>query len=119
MGWLFTPGSTLKGQIAELTRETDRYRCLKKCLRLANPGNARLWAVFETKEATPRRFVMEFLLMYLGRHDGWGYKDVGEDMGPCEVDCPISYLDLLTEPENDYSREWRVKVRAAAAAGVA
>ncbi|MBE6526343.1 MAG: hypothetical protein E7Z63_01025 [Thermoplasmata archaeon] len=41
-------------------------------------------------------------------------KHMSEDMGPYYYDMPVSYLDLLSPPANDYSREWREKVRAKA-----
>ena len=45
------------------------------------------------------------------RGHGWGYKDLDEGCGPCEVDCPITYLTLAPEPTNEYSRRWREDVR--------
>lgn len=56
---------------------------------------------------------------------GWGYKDMSETMGPCEVDCPLSVLDAADPIDVVYSdwpdtpeggrawaRGWREKVRA-------
>lgn len=37
----------------------------------------------------------------------FGYKDMTEDMGPCNYDCPISILKLLSETEDQWSLEWR------------
>jgi len=43
----------------------------------------------------------------------FGYKDVGESMGPRLADCPASILNLLTDPPpNDYATEWRARCRA-------
>lgn len=42
----------------------------------------------------------------------FGYKDMDESCGPYEAQCPARILDLLTEPANDYAREWREKCRA-------
>jgi hypothetical protein len=39
-------------------------------------------------------------------------KPISEDMGPAEDHCPARILDLLTEPSNDYAREWRERCRA-------
>jgi hypothetical protein len=33
-------------------------------------------------------------------------------MGPAEDRCPACILDLLTEPSNDWAREWRGRCRA-------
>lgn len=41
-------------------------------------------------------------------------KDQDESCGPYHHDFPVKWLDLLTEPVNDYSREWRERVRALA-----
>lgn len=42
----------------------------------------------------------------------WGYKDMTEEMGPCEVDCPLSILALATTPApNNHAHIWREKVR--------
>lgn len=40
------------------------------------------------------------------------YKYVDESMGPYTVDCPLNILDGLDPPENDYSAQWRERVRA-------
>jgi len=41
------------------------------------------------------------------------YKDMSENMGPRESDCPESILNLLTDPPlNDYAAEWRTRCRA-------
>jgi hypothetical protein len=39
-------------------------------------------------------------------------KPISEDMGPAEDRCPARILDLLTEPSNEYAREWRGRCRA-------
>lgn len=48
-----------------------------------------------------------------GTGDCWGYKDMDESCGPTDVDCPLSILDLATDPApNEWATEWRSKVRA-------
>lgn len=37
----------------------------------------------------------------------FSYKDMSEDMGPYECDCPKSILDLLTPTDNKNANEWR------------
>ena len=44
-------------------------------------------------------------------------KDQDETCGPYQHDFPVKWLDLLTEPVNDYSRDWRERVRAHAEKG--
>lgn len=47
----------------------------------------------------------------------FGYKEIGEEMGPCDVRCPKRIMALLSEPEEmftgdclQWSKEWRQKV---------
>jgi hypothetical protein len=54
----------------------------------------------------------------------WGYKDVSEDMGPYQLTCPVSYIELVEawEKENGkecvgYAKEWRASVRERVAKG--
>lgn len=39
------------------------------------------------------------------------YKDLSEDMGPYECDCPVSILNLLSSTDNECALEWREKCR--------
>jgi hypothetical protein len=41
----------------------------------------------------------------------FGYKDISEDMGPCEAECPAAILDLLTPTKSEYANEWRARCR--------
>lgn len=124
MGWTSIPGFRLKDLIKDLTKsqtwengedETIRQECLAKTVRLSNPGNGRMWAVFETRfpNGDVERFIVEFLLSYFRRDEGWAYKDIEESMGPVDVDCPLKYIEMVSghEPMNDYSRKWRERVR--------
>ncbi|WP_292531527.1 hypothetical protein [Methylocystis sp.] len=51
------------------------------------------------------------------KKDGFGYKDMDEGMGPCEVDCPDRIMRLLSPvddmPSPGYAAEWRTRVAAA------
>ncbi len=44
-------------------------------------------------------------------HDGFGYKDMTENMGPCECSCPMRILDLLTPTDAEYANDWRQRCR--------
>jgi len=37
----------------------------------------------------------------------FSYKDMSEDMGPCESECPVSILKLLSPTDNQWANEWR------------
>ena len=41
----------------------------------------------------------------------WGYKPVGESMGPCYQTCPLKFLDMVEDP-GGFATEWREGVRA-------
>lgn len=72
----------------------------------------RLWTVMancvfdDNKRVIEKRFICLFLLGYHRRTKDYGYKDVTEACGPCEYDCPYSFLAMAPE-EN---AEWRAKV---------
>lgn len=53
------------------------------------------------------------LVLLAERQGGVLYtKPISEDMGPAEDHCPARILDLLTEPSNDWARQWRERCRA-------
>jgi hypothetical protein len=113
VGWLF--GWDTRKELVEhlLAQKGGNCKAIKSC----SVGN-NLWVVFEAKEPaqTPQRFVCLFLIKGGAGRDGWGYKDVDETAGPCEINCPASYLDLAQpEPTEGYAVEWRQRVRARAA----
>lgn len=70
-----------------------------------------------TKPDTPRRVIgIVCLLDYATTKDhfNFGYKDIGESMGPCECECPEQILKQLTLPDelnpiNQYASKWRQK----------
>lgn len=39
------------------------------------------------------------------------YKDMSEDCGPCECQCPVSILNILSETDSEYARDWRKQCR--------
>ena len=45
----------------------------------------------------------------------FSYKDMDETCGPCERDCPVSILNLLTPTDHEYANEWRKDCRENAA----
>lgn len=46
-------------------------------------------------------------------NDQWYYKPLDDSMGPCELDCPLSLIDIADSgrPAQGYAIEWRQKVR--------
>lgn len=106
MGWLF--GHYDRKSLVEHLTNGNGVKTLKRCFR----GND-MWAVQETKEG------IVFACLYMLRGNprvtddpcNWGYKDVDETMGPNRLDFPVSWLDLLSPCESEYSVEWRKAVR--------
>jgi hypothetical protein len=107
MGWYYTNGATKATIVAELTSDAgSNHKTLKHSVR----GNT-LFSVREyQRDGQPVRYIAVYLLR--GDRDAYGYKPMDESMGPCELNCPLSFLDLVTAPDNTYSKEWRERVRA-------
>jgi hypothetical protein len=129
MGWLFdtVPGG-LKAKLSELRRSrepktdangvTHSVTCLKSQFRGNVMFKGNFWTLWEQKHLDAsghavrptRRFVVCFMMQcYSGC---WGWKDVDETMGPIDINCPLSYIEQCTEPENEYAKVWRERVRA-------
>jgi hypothetical protein len=49
-------------------------------------------------------------------YQNFGYKDMDETVGPCYYDCPARILDLLTDTESEYAKQWRESCRKTIAA---
>lgn len=119
MGWMFkTSQGGFKQLVEERTKGWETETSTVKCIAKQFKGNVRfkgnLWTVWEhTDKQTghAKRFIVLFLMECRG--GCWGYKDVDECMGPCEVNCPLAYLDLVKDhpPGNEYAQAWREKVR--------
>lgn len=56
-------------------------------------------------------------LTQMGRDGDFGYKPQDESVGPCDVDCPVGIMKLLTPIEQlpgvGYAADWRAQVAAA------
>jgi len=103
MGTYFTPGASKAALVAELLRDNN--------VEAHDLSGNRLWCLIpSTRDGKPWKYVCLFKLVDGGR-DGWGYKPISEDMGPCYYDCPLSYVKAV-EPFEPlaYAREWRDKV---------
>lgn len=113
MGSYFGIGSTRREMIEEVSQSWENETTKVTRLRYCTRGNT-LYALMQTekKDQPTTRWILVALL--LRASDGWGYKPMDESMGPCEVDCPLEYLNEATEPVNDWAREWRERVRASA-----
>jgi hypothetical protein len=73
-----------------------------------------LWLVVATFASHPDKEKMRLIVAVLrDKQDGqWGEKEVSEDMGPCEVNCPLKFLELAPGDAGSYSGDWRKRVIA-------
>ncbi len=120
MGWLV--GWQTRAALVEHLRRGNEPRegwaGLKILAERSTMYGRHLWWACENP-TTGERFVMLILIRGSARSEeaSWGYKDVDESMGPCEVDCPLDLFELVPEPAGahqgaKWAREWRLRVRA-------
>lgn len=109
MSWTFTPSYNKQDTIADNTRDwTNEHGKYRHCLAKTTRGNV-LWSVWEYEtDSTPERVIFCGLLRNGGKHDGWGYKGMDEQMGPFYYTCPLKYLAMAPVACQD----WRDKVHA-------
>ena len=116
MGWLFSERWLERKDLIKHLVEGNGLKTLKHC----TVGN-NLWCVHEIKYGNN---LIKFICLYKMQgptrnknysgmdKDWWGYKDIDESMGPVELSCPVSYLEMCTAPEGMYAYEWRQRVYA-------
>lgn len=86
--------------------KTKKYKVLKSVMK----GRVYYAAGEETDKVTGETKVFAWVILTGTDSRSWynfGHKMMDESVGPFECDCPKSILELLTEPRNDYAREWR------------
>lgn len=111
MGWSVYSNTTLKRVISELIAGHSNSECVVRTLTHSLRGMV-LWTVDERvwrdTRKPPDRVIGCVLLRRYGNSGEVGVKFLCESMGPVEVSCPLSYLDMVP-PVNE---EWRAQVRA-------
>ncbi len=114
MGWTFTSkGSLSVREFFEQEFNYDKPAEGKSGKVIACSATwTTAYMAYEIKSPEKGREVIA--LVCLLRHvprasDGYtfGYKDMSEDMGPCEARCPKTILDLLTPTTSEYALNWR------------
>jgi hypothetical protein len=78
-------------------------------------------AIRNTDKETGKSYVFCAVILFKNsKKNGFGYKDMDEGMGPCEVDCPNRIMRLLSPvedmPNPGYAADWRARVAQAKAA---
>lgn len=129
MGWLFmsrfsmggfeTPKQYLDDQFT-YSRESEGKTYGLRVLGSACVGNRVYYAACEpTREGKVEpAFAVICLVRWNPRsptNEHFGYKDMTEDMGPCEAGCPARILDLLGPTKKEYAVAWRARCREAIA----
>jgi hypothetical protein len=121
MGW-FYPNDKLRHQTPaqyitrELTGEGPTGRAT--VLATATVRNTIYAAIRNEDKASGKSYVFAAVILFRNtKRDGFGYKQMDEGMGPCEVDCPARIMRLLSPvedlPSPGYAADWRAKVEAA------
>jgi len=108
MGWLFYDATNYKpnGEVDRKkeidTTFSDHYTLLKSSM------VGTVYYAAARNERT-KNVVAYVVLTSSDKRGGFnfGYKDMSENMGPCEATCPKSILKLLTPTDNEYAKSWR------------
>lgn len=89
-----------------------------KVLKSAMVGATYYAAVQRTPKDGAAPYVFAAVFLTKGSHprDGmnFGYKDMDESVGPCESQCPVGILDMLTPlaaDDKSYAADWRKRCR--------
>jgi hypothetical protein len=108
MGWCFSPNWRDRAEMLTYLRRPERYGD-KTLIRSVAVGNNHWYLV-----RNPSGEVWIGLDLMKGgtrREPGWGYKDLDETCGPCEVNCPLSFLEQASPTDHRYAAPWRESVR--------
>jgi hypothetical protein len=123
MGWLFQ-NDKLRHQtpVEYITREFthDNGTTAATVISAAAVGSTIYAAIRNHDKTTGKSYVFCAVILFKNNErDGFGYKDMDESMGPCEVDCPDRIMRLLSPieeiPNPGYAADWRKSVVAAKA----
>ena len=124
MGWYYQPigGRSTADKDAFLRSEIEQIADTPgkpeiKVVKSAFVGSTWYAAVLiGIPDQTPYTVAYVYLTQ-MGRDGDFGYKPMDESVGPCEVDCPIGIMNLLTPidqlPGVGYAADWRARVAAA------
>ena len=121
MGWSYQAAQfyTKSGAI-DRKKECDKmssweYKEHKaELLKSAMKGSVYYAAIKHTDLATGESEVIAHIILThtdMKSYCNFGYKDMTESAGPFCYDCPKSILDLLSETDNKYAKEWREECR--------
>ena len=115
MGWIgYHAGHYKNGEIdrrAELDEQMsgENKDCKWEILKSAMRGSVYYAACKRTKPDGSSHVFGLVCLTSVDNSDycNFNYKDMSEDMGPRQCDCPKSILKLLSPTDNEYALAWR------------
>jgi hypothetical protein len=105
MGTYITPGATLKETIDEVLAD---YR-VKPGEHAFDEGRC-LWFVVHVTGNPARPEGYPIIALALLTPQGDGYKPMDETMGPYFWSCPKRLLELVPDPREGYSTQWRARM---------
>ena len=116
MGWDYTSKSSTIPMFAFFSllmdyKREDRYFKVLDCHTHNENETYLLCESYSAKDNKIIRMVTVVLTKYVDGMFNFGYKYFGEDSGPYQYNCPLSFIKRCTEPTNGYSANWRLKVR--------
>lgn len=112
MGWTYASYSGGPKGVIDFLFEKEKLvedspgirRQVLKAVKVGSVVYAAMELLFDDK---PREVIALVIPTNL-RHKGEiGWKDMSENMGPVESNCPPSILKLLTPTEHEWAQEWR------------
>jgi hypothetical protein len=109
MGWLYSPRWASRADLVQYLRRPERFGEHLQLVRACVMGSCH-WYLVRVKATGMHWIGLD--LVKSGRGDGWGFKDLDESAGPCEVGCPLSYLAAPHAEPVGFAAHWRERVRA-------
>jgi len=73
--------------------------------------NSTFYAACEHENEPGKVWAAVVLVKRCHGYHNFGWKDMGEEMGPCESKCPERILNRLTETESPFALQWRERCR--------
>lgn len=80
---------------------------LKRCT--GKDGNGEY--IYEDVQGEPVWAAVFLTQVDMKDYFNFSYKDMDESAGPCQYDCPLSILKLLSPTDSEWANEWREKCK--------
>lgn len=119
MGWTYKPAKFYKNGKVDRKAELDAEFTWSnesgsgEILKSTMVGTTYYAAFKRTRTNGESEVYAIVTLTHIDRNSwcNFGYKDMSEDMGPCEHGCPENILSLLSPTDNEYALQWRAACR--------